>query len=300
MPTARAIVLRSYAKINWGLHVLGKREDGYHELRTLFQSIDFHDRIVIERTRREGISFQSDCPAIDPEDNLVVKAIRAVCDFCGIKPRMHVRLEKRIPLGAGLGGGSSNAASTLRGVDRLLNLRLSNADLFDLGGRLGSDVCFFFVGGLALGIGRGSEVYPLPDQPKRHLLLAIPEFPVSTPQAYGRLSLTLTKFLKDSKIPVFCSDCLDYMSLGKQIRNDFEQAVFEDYPALRRLKTMLQSSGAETAAMTGSGSVIFGSFASQKDRDRAQNALQWKTARPIPTRTLTRAECQAGWVESLR
>ncbi len=300
MPTARTIVLRSYAKINLGLHVLGKREDGYHELRTLFQSIDFHDRIIIEKTRREGVSFQSDCPAIDPENNLVVKAIRAVCCFSGVKPRMQVRLEKRIPLGAGLGGGSSNAASTLWGVNRLLNLRLSNADLFDLGGALGSDVCFFFVGGLALGTGRGSEVYPLPDQPERHLLLAVPGFPVSTPQAYGRLSLTLTKFLKDSKIPVFCSDCLDHISLGKPIRNDFEQVVFEDYPALRRLKGKLQRLGAETAAMTGSGSVIFGSFALRKDRDRAQNALQWRTARPVPTRTLTRAEYQAGWVESLR
>jgi 4-diphosphocytidyl-2-C-methyl-D-erythritol kinase len=300
MPLARTILLRSYAKINLGLHVLSRRDDGYHELRTLFQSIDFHDTIRIEKTRRDGISFQSDCPSIDPQDNLVVKAIQAVCDLSGVRPRMHVQLEKRIPLGAGLGGGSSNAASALWGVNRLLNLKLSMAELLDIGGGLGSDVCFFFLGGLALGIGRGSEVYPLPDQPERHLLLAVPEFPVATPQAYGRLSLTLTKFLKDSKIPVFCSDCLDYLSLGGQIRNDFEQVIFDDYPALRRLKDKLLRSGAQTAAMTGSGSVVFGFFASQKDRDQAQHAQEWTRARLIPARTLTRAEYQAGWVESLR
>jgi len=298
MHTAQKIVLRSFAKINLGLHVLGKREDGYHELRTLFQVIDFHDLLTIERTRKFGIDFESDSPGINPQSNLVVDAIQAVCRLAGFQPRFRVRLKKKIPLGGGMGGGSSNAASVIWGLNRLLKLNLPIGDMLDLGGGLGSDICFFLVGGLALGIGRGSEVYPLPDLPRRTLLLAVPSFPVSTPHAYSRLSLALTKTHKISKIPVFCSDCLDYLGQSKQIRNDFEQVVFEDYPSLRRLRGQLLKGGAEMAAMTGSGSVVYGVFNSRQVRDRAISELKWKIAQPIATQTLTREEYFAQWVAS--
>jgi len=197
------IVLRSYAKINLGLHIIGRRGDGYHEIRTVFQTIRLHDRLEIERIRKRAIEFECNFDQIRTEENLVVRAVKCLCQYVGISQGFRVRLQKKIPLGAGLGGGSSNAATAVLGVRRLLNLKLSNEDLFEIGGLLGSDVPFFFVGGRALGVGRGSEVYPLEDQPVKYILLLVPPYPVSTARAYARLSLALTKNMNKSMIPVF-------------------------------------------------------------------------------------------------
>ena len=157
------IKLRSYAKVNLGLHILGKREDGYHEIRTVLQTIGLHDRLEIRLTRGQGVSLQCNWDELNSGDNLVVRALEAVCRQAGLERGLEARLEKRIPMGAGLGGGSSNAAAAVMGLDRLLGLRMSRRDWFEIGGALGSDVPFFFVGGRALGVGRGSEVYPLED-----------------------------------------------------------------------------------------------------------------------------------------
>jgi 4-diphosphocytidyl-2-C-methyl-D-erythritol kinase len=297
MPHHR-IVLRSYAKLNLGLHVLGKRDDGYHEIRTLFQSIAFHDLLEIEKTRSGGIRFQSNCSELNPQDNLVVRAAELVCRRRKVAPRFCFRLTKRLPLGGGLGGGSSNAAATIWGLDQLLGSRFSYEELLEVGGSLGSDIGFFFLGGTALGLGRGSEVYPLPDFPSRPVLLVQPPFPVHTPGAYQRPSLTLTKRWNDSKIPVFCSDCLAQLYEGKQIGNDFEQVVFEDFPALRGVTKQMQNAGAWLAGLTGSGSVLFGIFEEIQDRNRARAEVKLKGARLISTRVLTRRRYLAGRVAS--
>jgi 4-diphosphocytidyl-2-C-methyl-D-erythritol kinase len=292
------ILLRSYAKLNLGLHVLGKQEDGYHEIRTLFQSIAFHDLLEIERIRGKGIQFHSNCPELDPKDNLVVRAAEAVCRHRKVAPHFRFHLTKRLPLGGGLGGGSSNAASTIWGLGQLWGRHLSVEELLEIGGSLGSDICFFFLGGTALGLGRGSEVYPLPDFPARPVLLVQPPYPVHTPGAYQRLSLTLTKRWNDSKIPVFCSDCLAQLSGGKQIGNDFERVVYEDFPALRGVARQLENAGAWLAGLTGSGSVLFGIFKAVRDRNRARAEVKLKGARLIPTRVLTRRQYLAGRVAS--
>src|SRR5262245_16736943 len=160
-PQLRAIALRSYAKINLGLHVLGKRPDGYHEVRTVLQTIGLHDRLILTRTRAKGVRFSSNEPGIDPTDNLVTRAIELFQRKSRVSGGLSVKLEKAIPLGAGLGGGSSNAAATLLGLARLFRLDFHRSDLVHWAGQLGSDVPFFLLGGTALGIGRGSEVYPI-------------------------------------------------------------------------------------------------------------------------------------------
>src|SRR5262245_10279374 len=214
-PQLRAIALRSYAKINLGLHILGKRPDGYHEVRTVLQTISLHDRLILERKRTRGIRFSSNEHEIDPADNLVVRAIEVFQRHTRVPGGLIVRLEKSIPLGSGLGGGSSNAAATLLGLARLFRRDLQCSDLLHWAGQLGSDVPFFLVGGAALGIGRGSEVYPLEESPKRHVLLAIPRRGVSTTEAYSGLSLQLTNTDLESMIPRFCSGFGPVWNVGR-------------------------------------------------------------------------------------
>lgn len=294
------VVLRSYAKVNMGLHILGKREDGYHEIRTIFQSIALHDRITIRRIRQNEIQFSSTCQALSPDDNLVVRAINLLRKHTRLSGGFAVHLEKKIPLGTGLGGGSSNAAAAILGVGRMLNLNLSNECLFEMGGSLGSDVPFFFVGGRALGTGRGSEVYPLEDSARQYLSLVVPSFPVSTVDAYARLSLPLTKKFNASMIPVFCPGYLDGLTQKKWLENDFETVVFEQFPDLKPLKQDLLNLGASVAGLTGSGSALYGVFGSKKTLTRACSALQSKSIRLIQTQTLRRAQYQKGIIESLQ
>jgi 4-diphosphocytidyl-2-C-methyl-D-erythritol kinase len=294
------IILRSYAKINLGLHILGRRSDGYHEIRTIFQTISLHDRLEIELTRKRTIKFECECDQIRSNENLVVKAINYLCQYMHLPQGFRVHLKKKIPLGAGLGGGSSNAAIALLGIRRLLGLNLSNEDLFEIGGVLGSDVPFFFVGGRALGVGRGSEVYPLEDQPAKDLLLLVPPYPVSTARAYARLSLPLTKKINKSMIPVFCPAYIDSLSNGLGMENDFEKVVFEDFPELKQLKTRMLNRGANTAALTGSGSALFAIFNSKGDLKKARDGIKAEGTQLIPAQTLSRTRYINCIVESLQ
>jgi 4-diphosphocytidyl-2-C-methyl-D-erythritol kinase len=294
------ITLRSYAKINLGLHVLGKRSDGYHEVRTALQTVGLHDRLTIQRTtRQQKIRFQSNSPELDPADNLVVRAIQLFQQRTKTPGGFGVSLEKRIPLGSGLGGGSSNAAVTLLGLCRLFGLKLPKGDLLEWSGLLGSDVPFFLLGGTALGIGRGSEVYPLEEPPRKRILLAIPPRGVPTRDAYERLSLRLTKRIGASMIPVFCSGYLDSLNGGRAQENDFEEMFFEESPQIRKLKDDWLKCGAEAAGLTGSGSALFGIFSCEKTLLRAVAATSWEALRLIRTHTLNRLRYQKGIVEFL-
>ena len=283
-----------------GLDILGKREDGFHEIRTIFQTIALHDRLTISRIRQNQIQFRSNCREINPEDNLVVEAINLLRKHTRVSGGFALHVEKKIPLGAGLGGGSSNAAAAILGVGRLLDLVFSNECLFEWGGSLGSDVPFFFVGGRGLGLGRGSEVYPLEDTVRKHLLVVVPSFPVSTVDAYARLSLPLTKKFNVSMIPAFCSGYLDGLTRKKWLENDFETVVFEQFPDLKKLRQDLLNLGASGAGLTGSGSALFGVFGSKKSLTRACSALESKSIQLIQTQTLSRAQYQKGIIESLQ
>jgi 4-diphosphocytidyl-2-C-methyl-D-erythritol kinase len=294
------IALRSYAKVNLGLHILGKRTDGYHEVRTVLQTIGLHDRLILTRKRTGGIQFSSSEPGIDSTDNLVVRAIEAFQQHTGVSSGLTARLEKAIPLGAGLGGGSSNAAATLLGLARLFRLDLRGSDLVHWAGQLGSDVPFFLLGGTALGIGRGSEVYPLEELPKRHVLLAIPSRGISTAEAYGRLSLQLTKTDPESMIPRFCSGFWASLERQQLQENDFEPAFFEHFPKLRKVKGDWLAAGAVKAGLTGSGSALFGLFEQKRELARAVSKAAGLDLRFIQTHTLKRAAYHSGIVESLQ
>ena len=296
----RQITLRSYAKINLGLQIVGRRQDGFHEIRTIFQTIELHDRLQIRLVRECGIEFESDHTALHPIDNLVVKAISSFNRLLKVHQGCQVRLEKKIPLGSGLGGGSSNAAAAILGMNKLLNLNVSTRQLFELGGLLGSDVPFFFVGGTALGVGRGSEIYPLAERCQSYVLLVVPSVGVSTQRAYARMRLPLTKRESKSMIPVFCPAYLDSLAGNQFLENDFEQVVFRDFPELKRIKRELVKVGATCAGLTGSGSTLFGLFESESKMLKARDRVASGSFHFIETKTLLRQQYWDCVVESLQ
>jgi 4-diphosphocytidyl-2-C-methyl-D-erythritol kinase len=265
---AREVRVRAFAKINLDLRVLGKRPDGYHELRTIFHTISLADTLDISFTpgRKTSVELED---ALNIPDNLVARAALLVMDAIGASGRVEMRLSKKIPMGAGLGGGSSDAAAVLLTLPVLAGRPLDAGKMRELAEQLGSDVPFFLLGGMAVGIGRGSELFPLPDRPACPGVLVAPGIHVSTPEAYRRLSPRLTSELLQNKIVSFQSHTWDPV-LGSAA-NDFEAVVFEQHEDLAILKRRLTGAGASTAMMTGSGSALFGLF---RNSDEVTHAIE--------------------------
>jgi len=259
--TRRARV-RALAKINLDLRVLEKRADGYHELRTIFQTISLADSLDIAFTPSGETEIAID-DALGIADNLAARAARMALEAMGARGSVRIRLTKRIPMGAGLGGGSSDAAAVLLALPVLAGGALDWPVLAGLARELGSDVPFFLMGGSAVGIGRGTELFPLPDRPPVRGLLAVPRVHVSTAEAYRALSPRLTTELQQNKIFSFQSQVWD-VSRAIPAANDFEPAVFERHPELAAVKQRLLAGGASPALMTGSGSALFGLFPDAK------------------------------------
>lgn len=238
--------VRSFAKINWSLRITGRRGDGFHDLETVFQTISLHDELTFRPAER--FSLSCDDPSIPTDDtNLVLRAARAVT-----APPVAIELRKRIPAGGGLGGGSSNAAATL------LALGGDRDDLPEIALSLGSDVPFFLVGGTAYATGRGERLTPLPPMYGIPLLLVLPDERVLTKEAFARI----TRYSPATGIDA-------YTKGFEAFTNDFEEPVFAMLPRLRALKSRLYESGATFAAMSGSGSTLFGAFSSEAERDAA-------------------------------
>jgi 4-diphosphocytidyl-2-C-methyl-D-erythritol kinase len=283
--------VRAFAKINLGLKIIGKQPDGYHEIRTVFQTVALHDRLEISLSRRPGaIVVECNDPTIPAgRDNLVYRACQLWRRAQGFRGGIRVQLVKRIPAGAGLGGASSDAAATLLGLERLTGERAEPAERFRLAARLGSDVPFFLWGGRALGIGRGEEVYPLPDLPRRHCLIVFPGFHVSTSEAYAEADRQLTKSRRDRSMNFLGVRPPFSLESGEPAENDFERVVFARWPELARLKRQLIRAGAETASLTGSGSAVFALFDSAQQLLYAAQSVRvgWQKIR---TRTLLRRE----------
>jgi 4-diphosphocytidyl-2-C-methyl-D-erythritol kinase len=258
----------AFAKINLCLDVLGKRPDGYHELRTIFQTISLRDTLQLEWKTSRGIELEisgnANLSAESPKSNLVYRALDALCRELRIQRGIRAHLRKRIPAGRGLGGGSSDAAAALLGLLRLANRKIPIERLIEIGGNLGADVAFFLFGGRAVGTGRGDEIYPLPDAPRRDLLVVSPGgISVPTRDAYAWLGRGLTKAPAPSRLVEFCALCWSPQETA--LSNDFEAAVFRRHPRLGRIKRELLRHGAVDAALAGSGSAVFGIF-----RDPAQ------------------------------
>ncbi|HEY6443148.1 MAG TPA: 4-(cytidine 5'-diphospho)-2-C-methyl-D-erythritol kinase [Candidatus Acidoferrales bacterium] len=268
----RTLRLPAFAKINLCLHVMGRRPDGYHELRTIFQAISLCDTLELSRTSKPGIFLETtDATLTAGPENLVYRAIDALGCEIGFRGGIRARLEKRIPVARGLGGGSSDAAAALIGMLRLTKEKIALPRLMEIGAGLGADVPFFLFGGRALAVNRGDEIYPLDDLPKQTVLVVSPRnIGVSTKEAYQWISTELTNRAKPPNIFEFCALCWSRQS---RVSNDFEGPVFSRYPRLGEIRDGLLKRGAANAALAGSGSAVFGVFRNPAQARRAARAF---------------------------
>lgn len=307
MPTSRTARLRSLAKINLDLRVLYRRPDGFHELRTVFQTVSLADTIEIEfrAARRTRLTLAAD---IEIPDNLIVRAAERVLRALRVTADVRFRLTKRIPMGGGLGGGSSNAATVLLALPVLAGRTLDTSQLIELASDLGSDVPFFLLGGTALALGRGTELYPLPDVPPAPGLVVAPGLHVSTPDAYramarpaaeltsGEWSRTMNSF--QSFVWHVGQECPGSKSGSTFGANDFEAVVFRQYPLLKSIKGKLRNLGAAPAMMTGSGSALYGIFRTREEVERARQVFHEERVYPISL--VNRRRYQRIWWRQLR
>jgi 4-diphosphocytidyl-2-C-methyl-D-erythritol kinase len=282
----------AFAKINLRLEILGKRPDGYHELRTIFQTVSLHDDLKLRRNKRPGISLQVEGNAAlsnEPvEKNLVYRAVQALQQDLKHRGGIEIELKKKIPAGRGLGGGSSDAAAAIIGYLRLTGKKVAAERLMEIGASLGADVPFFLQGGRALGIGRGDEIYPLPDMERQTILVVSPaDIHVRTPDAYRWLGAPeLTKTAENPKLWKFCALAWSLQASG--LLNDFEGAVFQHYPRLAEIKRDLLQKGAAEALLAGSGSAVIGVFPSPAKARRA--AVGFTHDQTFVCETLSRAK----------
>ena len=287
----KSVLVPAYAKVNLCLDVLGQRRDGYHELRTIFQTITLHDMLALEVAPNSKIDLRvignSALAGERGRDNLVYRALDELRRELRFKQGLRAILSKRIPVGRGLGGGSSDAAAALIALLRLTGKRMEAARLVQIASRLGADVPFFLRGGRALGIGRGDEIYPLPDVARRSVLVVSPcDLAVPTRDAYQWLARRLTKHQDPTKLWQFCALC--WSPQGDALSNDFEAAVFPRYSRLVAIKRELLRQGAAGASLAGSGSAVFGIFRNPAKARRAARAFPKDQV--FACSTLSRAE----------
>jgi len=267
-------MIHSPAKINLGLEVLRKREDGYHDVEIIFQMITLSDLLTISE-KNEGIeilSSHTDLPK--GEGNLVFKAARLFMSSIGIEKGVAIEIEKKIPLAAGLGGGSSNAAATLWGLNKLWNLGLSREALRDLGRLLGADVPFFLSGTSAFAKGRGDELHPSPNWGGVPLLLVNPNFPLSTAWVYQQWNSSQIR--DPNRMEKLRKNLVEgnVAEVGSTMFNDLELIALQHFPVIGEIKEKLRGVGARGALMTGSGPTVFGIFEDHRLAEEAYKNLK--------------------------
>jgi len=263
------LLLKSKAKVNIGLQIRDRRPDGYHTIHTLFQELDFHDIITLEK-RESGCGFSSNVDWLKNDDsNLCVKAWRKMVDVFGIGG-ISIQLEKRIPAGGGLGGGSSNAATVLKGLRQLYELDLSDDELESLSVDLGADVPFFIRGGLQSGDGIGEVLKPLKPRIDGCFLCVVPDLYIDTKWAYGQVKNILDK----PKDLVNFAGFIQKVNIPFELfENDFEAIVVPAYPEIGHIKNSLRAHGARFASLSGSGSTVYGIFDEEVDAKLAKSQI---------------------------
>jgi len=318
------ISIRSYGKINIGLRIGPRREDGFHELRTLYQTLGLFDVVRIDVARGLGIELACKDPRVPcDESNTCFRMAEKVLRVLKTRSRVRINIEKNLPVQGGLGGASSNAVATMLGIERALKKPLAPLDRLRLAAEVGSDVPLFLIGGAVLGAGRGEEVYPLEDLPGFACVVATPETGVSTPAAFAdwdskvaAAKLTLPE--ASDKIDLFSHSLFEWLGSrnfsptgvpGKRwdraeallldlvrtgIENDFESVVFPKHPAIREVKRALERAGAKYASLSGSGSATYGLFARKQDASKAAKLLIATGIKAMATTTLPRAQYWKG------
>ncbi len=266
------MTLRAYAKINLGLQILAKRPDGYHEIETVFHQVNLFDEIELI-PNQEGIRLTCDNRDVPTdESNLCVKAAMLLQQITGVQEGVDIVLRKRIPLGAGLGGSSTDAAAVLRGLRKLWGLDIASDELRSLSTSLGSDVPFFIEGGTAYATGRGEVLETMELEVPYWILLVTPPVHVSTAWAYGNIRLN-PNLRRENLKALVCEHLQEPRVLVNKLRNDFEPLIFREHPEVMRAKEILVRGGAEFALMSGSGSSIFGFFRNASDAQELAEAI---------------------------
>ena len=307
----------SFAKINLGLRIGTLRPDGFHGLLTVYHTIALHDVIRVSVVRGSGIEIRCDDPRVPTDaSNTCYKTAQCAIDALKARGRVVIEIEKRLPVQGGLGGASGNAVATLLALERALTKRLPGPERLRIASEVGSDLPLFLIGGTVLGVGRGEEVYPLPDLPAMACVVALPDVAVSTPKAFRDWdeltppapSDRMLKFSREISAWLTAvpeggrrrsgvsargggraeSLLLDLVRTG--IENDFEQVVFPQYPELREVKSVLERSGAEYASLSGSGSAVYGLFSSRGKAAVAAKKLAKRGTKAVVTTTLTRQQ----------
>lgn len=264
---------RAYAKINLGLDVLRRRPDGYHEVKMVMQTVDIYDDLFLEKTEKPGVELQIEGSELTAgKDNLICRAAELFMEEKGIAGGVKIRLVKRIPIAAGMAGGSSDAAATLRGMNELWETGCSAQELQELGVRLGADIPYCVVGGTMLSEGIGEILTPLPAPPECVLLIAKPEISVSTKFVYENLHADTLKSHPDIDGMAEAIRRRQLEGITERMGNVLETVTTKTYPVIEEIKTVMKEKGAENALMSGSGPTVFGIFG-QKEQAEAAAAI---------------------------
>ncbi len=285
--------LPAFAKINWSLRVLGKRDDGFHEICTVFQTVSLSDFLTFTPRQDKKIILTCDDRAMPTDErNLVVRAALALREKFGAKKGAEIHLEKNIPSPGGLGGGSADAAIALLGLAKLWKLSAKKSELTEIGKKLGADVPFFFIGGTALGTGLGTEISQLEDITENNLLIVTPNENVPTGEAYKSLNAPLlTNQNAKSILQICCDEANSTDLLQTELQNDFESAIFRLKPAIAQAKQKLSSFGARKTLMSGSGASVWGIFENEESRQIAFEDLRKEEDwRVFSSRTVSKVE----------
>jgi len=339
-----SIAIRSFAKINLGLKIGPLRADGFHDLRTVYQTIALHDEVRVEASPGEGIEIRCDDPRVPCDaTNTCYKIAERVLKSADKRSKVVITIEKKLPVQGGMGAASSNAVAAMLGLERALGIELSPQDKLGIAAEVGSDLPLFLIGGTVLGVDRGQEVYALQDLPEISLAVVTPPIGVSTPNAFAQWDALVAETNTEEAINMASSEIaqsaltvpnvtgtikqfdqalyawwsgsllsrarpaegpasgvpamggdraetplLDLVRTG--IENDFERVVFPEYPELREVKSVLQREGARYAALSGSGSTLYGMFSSADDAQAGAERLRTAGYAAVATRTVTRNE----------
>ncbi|MFC1769067.1 4-(cytidine 5'-diphospho)-2-C-methyl-D-erythritol kinase [Nanoarchaeota archaeon] len=274
------IELKSYAKVNLTLNIGNKLENGYHTLNSIMHLIDFYDDITIERIPSDKIEVDVNMD-IPLKQNLCYKAAKLMRSKFNLNEGVKITLNKKIPIGAGLGGGSSNAASVMVGMNKLFKLNLDKNQLIDVAKEIGSDVPFFIIGGGAHVSGTGELVNPINDLPELNIVLVYPEFEISTALAYD---------LWDKKgscsIPIDVGNLNSVQRIASNISNDMQEVIFSSYEGLQDIKEKLIQYGALNASLSGSGPSIFGIFPDEQSANSAAEKMKEENVTVVVTKTI--------------
>ena len=269
------VQLKALAKINLGLDVLGKRENGYHDVRMVMQTIYLYDNVTLTKVEQPGIQVETNLSYLPvDENNIAYKAAKLLMDEFDIQQGVHIKLEKRIPVAAGMAGGSSNAAAVLVGMNRLWRLGLSQKDLMERGVALGADVPYCVMRGTALAEGIGEILSPLPPMPKCYIVVAKPSISVSTKMVYEALDAKEIVEHPDIDGVLLGLENQDVRKIASSMGNVLESVTIEKYPIIETIKDAMKKAGALNAMMSGSGPTVFGIFDDRKVAKEAQQKLK--------------------------